>query len=238
MKIALLEDDPDQALGLIDILRKDHHECLHFTSGHACLFSLLHESYDLAILDWQVPDLSGIEVISALRRQLAWHLPVLFLTQRDAEHDIIEALNAGADDYLTKPARSGELQARLLALTRRSRPHEGQPEHRIVCGPFIIDPLARTISVSGENMTITEKDFELALFMFQNRGRLLSRELLLERVWGVSSDLNTRTVDTHVSRLRRRLGIKPENGFRIKTVYQHGYRLEQIESTLTSPSAS
>jgi len=95
-------------------------------------------------------------------------------------------------------------------------------------GPFRIDTQQRSIQLHGEPLTLTDKDFDLALFLFQNQGRLLTRDMLLERVWGLASDINTRTVDTHMSRLRRRLGLNPENGFRIKTIYQRGYRLEAM----------
>ena len=158
---------------------------------------------------------------------MSWRIPVLFLTQRDSESDIITALDAGADDYLVKPARPGELTARLNALGRRvSGENEGQEQIEI--GPYVINLGKRSIVSSGEEVSLTDKDFDLAVFMFQNVGRLLSRDFLLERVWGISSNINTRTVDTHVSRLRRKLNIKPENGFRIKTIYQHGYRLEKV----------
>ncbi|MCP5160323.1 MAG: response regulator transcription factor [Hahellaceae bacterium] len=228
MKIALLEDDMEQARQVLRFLEEEGHEVDHFVSGQSCAFAVTHESYELLILDWQVPDFSGIEVIKTVRKQVNWPIPVLFLTQRDSESDIITALNAGADDYLVKPPRLGELKARIQALARRANPPEDALNESLNFGPFVIDVHARTITKGSEIIPITEKDFELALFMFQNIGRLLSRDFLLERVWGVSSDLNTRTVDTHVSRLRRRLGIKPENGFRIKTIYQHGYRLETI----------
>lgn len=87
----------------------------------------------------------------------------------------------------------------------------------------------RTITLHGDELSLTDKDFDLTLFLFQNQGRLLTREMLLERVWGLAREINTRTVDTHMSRLRRRLGLNPENGFRIKTIYQRGYRLESMQ---------
>lgn len=226
MKIALLEDEVEQANNLKELLAEHQHSCECFHTGKSFLYSVLHNSYDLLILDWQLPDMEGTEVLKQVRAELNWRVPVLFLTQRDSESDIITALDAGADDYLVKPARPGELAARVNALSRRMG-GETEESEEMEIGPYVINLSRRTIVYQNEEVTLTDKDFDLAVFMFQNIGRLLSRDFLLERVWGISSDINTRTVDTHVSRLRRKLDIKPENGFRIKTIYQHGYRLER-----------
>lgn len=227
MKIALLEDEIDQARNISDLLVKAEHHCEFFHTGKSFIYAVMHNSYDLLILDWQLPDIEGTEVLKIIRSELSWRIPVIFLTSRDSEADIIAALEAGADDYLVKPARPGELKARLHALSRRIG-SESEEQESLIIGPYDINLGKRTITVAGEPVTLTDKDFDLAAFMFQNIGRLLSRDFLLERVWGISIDINTRTVDTHVSRLRRKLNIKPENGFRVKTIYQHGYRLEKV----------
>lgn len=228
MKIALLEDELEQAQTLSALLSEKQHQCEHFDTGKSFIYAVLHNSYDLLILDWQLPDIEGTEVLKQLRSELSWQVPVLFLTSRDAEADIIMALDAGADDYLIKPARPGELVARIAALSRRNT---GEVEHSDVLeiGPYQIDLGKRSIFYKGKDVPLTDKDFDLAVFMFQNIGRLLSRDFLLERIWGISSDINTRTVDTHVSRLRRKLELKSENGFKVKTIYQHGYRLERAD---------
>ena len=227
MKIALLEDDTTLANALCQLLRAEHHACHWFATGQEFAYAVTHDSFDVLIMDWQLPDADGLELLQQLRSQLTWPVPVLFLTQRDSEQDIVAALNAGADDYLVKPARPGELMARLNALLRRQRPPEAQDETQQF-GPFTVNKKKRTVVLHGEPLTLTDKDFDLTVFLFENLGRLLSRKFLLERIWGVSSDINTRTVDTHMSRLRRKLGIKPENGYRIRTIYQHGYRLEEV----------
>ncbi len=235
MKVALLEDDLTLAESLCGLLTKNGHQCLWSETGREFMYQVTHESFDLLIMDWQLPDADGIELLKQLRSQLTWRVPILFLTQRDTEVDIITALNAGADDYMVKPARPGELLARIQALVRRTQPDPPQEEEQHY-GPFTINKKKRTITLHGEPLALTDKDFDLTVFMFENRGRLLSRKYLLERIWGVSSEINTRTVDTHVSRLRRKLGVKPENGFRIKTIYQHGYRLEEVDDS-TSPES-
>jgi DNA-binding response OmpR family regulator len=227
MKIALLEDEIEQAENLSALLVESGHDCKYFHTGKSFAYAVMHNSYDLLILDWQLPDMEGTEVLKEIRSELSWRIPVLFLTQKDGENDIVTALDAGADDYLVKPARPAELKARLNALSRRTG-NETEEQEELTIGPYVINLNKRTILSSGEDITLTDKDFDLAVFMFQNIGRLLSRDFLLERVWGISSNINTRTVDTHMSRLRRKLNIKPENGFRVKTIYQHGYRLERV----------
>lgn len=234
MRIALLEDEKEQARHIAGLLTQNHYECDVYAAGQSFISAVTHKTYDLLILDWQIPDMDGIEVLKHLRRNLSWPIPALFLTQRDSEQDIVRALDAGADDYLSKPARPDELIARIRALVRRSNPDADKEV--VAYGPFQVDVSARTIHLHDELLTLTDKDFDLTLFLFQNQGRLLTREVLLERVWGLSRDINTRTVDTHMSRLRRRLGIKPENGFRIKTIYQRGYRLETVEPGSVSDS--
>jgi len=234
MRIALLEDELEQAKNIQTILSDKGHQCDSFPTGQSFLSAVLHRSYELIILDWQIPDMTGIEVLETVRTHLDWPVPAIFLTQRDSEADIVRALDAGADDYIAKPARAAELTARIHALARRSNPDS--EKEVLVYGPFVVNTRQRSIHLHGEGLTLTDKDFDLTLYLFQNQGRLLTREMLLERVWGLARDINTRTVDTHISRLRRRLGVNPDNGFRIKTIYQRGYRLETIRhGTTTNP---
>jgi len=153
--------------------------------------------------------------------------PNPFATARDEERDIVAALKAGADDYLVKPLRKEELLARISALARRSGGRT-TPRAAFQVGEFEIDPDRRLIMRDGGPIELTQKDFDLATFLFRNVGNLVSRGHILETVWGRSPELNTRTVDTHVSRLRTKLGLLPENGWRLSAIYQHGYRLEQL----------
>ena len=149
----------------------------------------------------------------------------MFTTQRDAEEDIIAALKAGADDYLIKPLRHGELMARLSAVSRRSGIDDATQD--IQYGPYTIDTKTERVLVDNEPVKLTRKDYLVAVCLFENLGKVLSREYLLKTVWGVEAGLDTRTVDVHVSRVRRSLNIGPHRGYMIKTIYQHGYRLEQ-----------
>ena len=223
MNIWLLEDDPAQAQLLQNWLGEAGHTVTHFPRGSAIMENLDKGGYDLLILDWELPDTTGIQVLNQVRQEVNWHVPVLFVTQREAESDIVSALANGADDYMIKQISQGEFLARVHALGRRL----GSSELDFEIGPYTFKPQSQTVTLNGEECDLTSKDFELALYLFQHLGRLLSRDQLLRDVWGVSG-LNTRTVDVHVSRIRKRMAISPDNGYRIKTIYQHGYRLEQI----------
>lgn len=151
--------------------------------------------------------------------------PILVATARDDENDLVAALNAGADDYLTKPLRQKETIARVTALIRRSQPvpTDTGPE----ADPFRFDMTRRRIFLYDDEVLLTGKEFALALYLFGNAGRLLSRTHLLETVWEKHGALTTRTVDTHVSRLRNKLGLGEAVGWRLISVYQVGYRLER-----------
>jgi DNA-binding response OmpR family regulator len=233
-RIAVLEDDASQAKLLQHWIASQGWICRHFERGEDILRTLLRDTYDLVILDWRVPDLSGEEVLRALRKSIREPLPVLFTTGRDREEDIVHALKAGADDYLTKPLRRMEFLARVEALLRRSRALGRGVEEPIEAGEFRIDPLGRTLHKGGSLIELTQKEFEMAMLLFRSIGRLLSRSYLLDTVWGISSEVSTRTVDTHASQLRTKLGLYPESGWRLSAVYQHGYRLERMAAPPTS----
>jgi DNA-binding response OmpR family regulator len=225
MHLWLLEDDPAQAQLLMGWLEPTEHTVQHFARGQLLIDALTQTQpdFDLIVLDWELPDATGIEVLHQIRQQVLWHVPVLFVTQREAETDIINALASGADDYMIKQINEGEFLARINALGRRLANQELDFE----IGPYQFKPQSQTVYLNSEPCDLTSKDFELAWYLFRHIGRLLSREQLLRDVWGVSG-LNTRTVDVHVSRIRKRMQINPEQGFRIKTIYQHGYRLEEL----------
>lgn len=228
MRIALLEDDPAQAELMQTWLLGADHQCYHFGRGRAFLKAIVHDTFDLVVIDWGLPDMGGDEVLTRLRASLDWYIPVLFITSRDREEDIVHALQQGADDYMIKPVKRAETLARIAALERRTQP-EHDKKRLLELSPYRVDTKNRSITREGTVIELTHKEFDLALFLFRNRGRLLSRGHILESVWGKRPDLNTRTVDTHVSRIRGKLGLTPENGWRLSAIYQHGYRLEQLD---------
>lgn len=228
MRIAILEDDPDQLALLKRWVVEDGHDVHAWLSGRETMKQAGRESFDLFMLDWQVPDVSGTEVLAWLRTNVSRTVPVLFVTVRDSEQDIVFALENGADDYMVKPVRRQELLARVRALLRRAYPVEEQKQ--LSFPPFEIDIQRGEVRKAGTKLELTPKEFELTVTLFRNIGRLLSRGHLQETVWGRSGDLATRTVDTHVSQVRKKLDLRPESGYRVVPIYNYGYRLERLDT--------
>jgi DNA-binding response OmpR family regulator len=226
MRIAILEDDPALADQMAHALEAAGHGTQRFRTGAALVTALKRDTFDLLVLDWNLPDTSGIEVLSWAREHLDGAPPVLFVTSRGDEADIVRALNLGADDYVVKPIKVAELQARVGALLRRSFPTQVADVQ--VFGDMRFDVGRQAVIVRGQEVIVTNKEFSLALLLFQNLDRPLSRAYLLDKIWGISPDLQTRTLDAHVSRIRTKLGLRPEAGYRLAPVYSYGYRLEKF----------
>lgn len=224
--IAVLEDDLDQAEMLRIWLEDQGWEVSHFETGAQLRDALRKRRFDLFVLDWHLPDVTGIEVLNWLRGQNAGSVPVVFLTVRDQESDIVTALNAGADDYIVKPPSRPLTVARISTVLRRYG--MVQDEDRLEVPPFAIDLSSRTVYRDGEPISLTRREYELSAFLFSHAGQLLPRDALLEEIWGISADINTRTIDTHVSRLRSKLGLGKASGWVLNSVYQYGYRLERL----------
>ncbi len=233
MRIALLEDDPAQTELMQSWMNEAGYSASDFSTGKDFQEGLSANTYDLLVVDWNLPDTTGVEMVKWVRQTIDWHIPVLFITSRDQEEDIVTALEAGADDYMTKPPKQAETLARLRALSRRvpSQEDSAPVADLLEYPPYIINMDQRQFTVEGEMVELTRKEFELAVLLFNNIGRLLSRSFLMDKVWGTTVELNTRTVDTHISRVRNKLGIRPERGWRLSAVYHHGYRLEHAEET-------
>lgn len=227
MRIAVLEDDQDQSRMIQLWLERAGYSCHAHASAAAFQRALQRSSFDLLIIDWELPVSSGIEVLGWVREQIDWHIPVLFMTARADEADIVHALEKGADDYIVKPASEAVTLARIKALSRRLAGPRGSPE-RLEFGELFVDVDSGEIRLGGCRCELTEREFQLALMLFRNVGRLISRDHLLESIWGISADIATRTVDTHISRLRQKLRLTPEHGWQLKAIYQHGYRLELL----------
>ena len=227
MRVAALDDDEAQVERVEQLLAGAGHRCVGFRAADALIATLRRETYDLLILDWNLPDMSGVDVARWARANLEPAPPILMLTSRTAEEDVVEGLNAGADDYVGKPVQPAVLLARVNALLRRAYPASGATRTETY-GDHVFDTAAETASVAGEAVSLTAKEFSLALLLFRNIHRALSRAHILEAVWGRNPDLPTRTLDMHVSRVRTKLGLRPEYGFRLAPVYSYGYRLEQL----------
>jgi DNA-binding response OmpR family regulator len=225
--VGVLEDDADQAVLVESWLDEAGYAVRIFRNAAEFRRRQGVEIVDLLLLDWMLPDTSGIDVVGWIRSSANSRLPVIFITARDSEEDLVRALATGGDDYVAKPARKREVLARVEALLRR---HNGSPEHggEIELPPYRVDPERRRISVDGREIDLTQREFDLASFLFRRQGRIVGRDALLENVWNLSAAVSTRTVDTHVSRLRKKLDLNGEHGWRLAAIYQHGYRLEQV----------
>lgn len=225
--IGCVEDDPDQAGVLRLWLEHAGYGCAIFRTANEFRRRLGSEAVDLVLLDRSLPDAKGLDVLTWIRQSPNAGLPVIFLTASGEESDIIEGLAAGADDYVVKPPKQGELLARVAAVLRR-RGGEADANEAVDLPPYRIDPQRRQISLNGEAVELTQREYELACYLFRRQGRIVSRDALLENVWNLAGGISTRTVDTHISRLRKKLGLAGENGWRLTAVYQHGYRIEQV----------
>ncbi len=230
MNIASLEDDPAQAQLIHYTLVGNGHNCTVFNQGKDLLAALSRSpAFDLLLLDWQIPDINGIDVVRWVRANLGYTIPVMFLTSRTLEEDLVAGLQAGADDYMIKPIRQGELLARVEALLRRQKP-SGSREAPFTCGSYEIDPSSDTIRLQGQKIELAPKEYELALLLFRNPGRLFSRDVLSNSVWNREIPATSRTLDTHLSNLRRKLQLGASHGVRLNSSYALGYRLELIDN--------
>ncbi|MBB5408323.1 MULTISPECIES: response regulator transcription factor [unclassified Paraburkholderia] len=229
MNILLVEDDPAQADSVEREIGQSGHRINKVERGKDAISFLQANEVDLVVLDWELPGMSGFEVLYWIRRHLGREPAVLFVTSRLLEVDIVQALDAGADDYVVKPFRAKELGARVGALLRRTR-RSIKVESAIAVGPYVFDVTQRSVFLHGESILLTEKEFDVAAYFFANVGRVVSKRLLAKLAWGRELDSTSRTIDTHIYRLRRKLALHPDNGVRLTTVYTHGYRLDEADA--------
>ncbi|QJU60517.1 response regulator transcription factor [Sphingomonas sp. AP4-R1] len=229
MRIGVLEDDTALAEHVLATLQTAGHAVQCFADGKAMLARLKRETFDMLVLDWNVPEVAGIDVLRWARAHLDGPMPILFLTSRVDEADIVQALDAGADDYVAKPVRGGELIARVNALLRRSYPAPAKDIERF--DNHVFDHRLGSVSIGPDQIPLTPKEFELGLLLFRNLDRAMSRSYMMDAVWGHDPDLMTRTLDVHVSRVREKLRLRPALGYKLVPVYSYGYRLEKIDPT-------
>lgn len=189
------------------------------------------------MLDWRLPETNGLELLHWIRANLGDEPTVLFLTARTLEADIVAALNAGADEYLGKPIREIELAARINALLRRHG-RKKKCDDRVEVEGYVLNPLTRTVTLHGDAIDLTTKEFSLANCLFNNLGNVVSRDLLSTLAWGRTLDGTSRSLDTHIYRLRQKLAIRPENGLQLSAVYTHGYRLDVVDTFPAVPHHS
>lgn len=225
MRCAVLDDDKAQTELVSKLLADAGHNCEVFHQGRTLINRLRQDTFDLLVIDWNMPGMSGIEVLENVRQGQHSSLPVLMITSRSDDEDVVAGLAAGADDYIVKPLNPAVFSARVEAALRRANLNR-PPRMQASWGVYSFDVPTETAIVDGEAVKLTAKELALAMMLFENMSRPLSRSYLLESIWGQSPEAETRTLDAHVSRIRSKLKLRPENGYRILPVYSYGYRLE------------
>ena len=220
-KILIIEDENDVADLLTLTLRKAGFRISTSPDGASGLQSTRDDKPDFVILDLMLPKMSGLEVCRILKSDtVTSHIPILMLTAKAEEVDRIVGLEFGADDYVTKPFSPREVMLRIRAILRRGE----KPQETLQAGPISIDPARHQVRLSGKRVHLTSLEFKLLRTLIQRRGRVQDRDKLLNDVWGYESVIDTRTVDTHVRRLREKLG---KAGDAIETVRGFGYKLRE-----------
>lgn len=227
MRIAVADDKADVIDFLTDIAKEQGHEAIAFTDGNMLLQALAREAFDLCIVDWRVPGKTGEALVHSVKAALPVPPPLIAMADRTAKRDISDALNAGADDYIMKPEDRAVVAARIAAALK-SNSAPGAFDTDATYGRYRLNRIAHRVGFNGKEIALTAKEFALADLFFRNANRTLSRRYIMQAIWRTTADLTTRTLDMHVSRVRSKLEFQPANGFRIFTVFGHGYRLETV----------
>jgi DNA-binding response OmpR family regulator len=222
--ILVVEDEPDLNALLCEQLAKDGHRVTAVFDGGAAVDRIAADRYDLVLLDWMLPVLDGPRVLREVRKRSL--VPVIMLTARGTDLDMVNGLEAGADDYLAKPVHIRVLRARIAAMLRRTTRPTGEEHSRhgdsVAIADIRLDVANRYAERAGRELELTPLEFDLLELFCTNPGRTFSRDYLLERLWTDESDVSSRTVDTHIQRLRKKLG---DGDNTLQTVWGVGYRL-------------
>ena len=224
-RIAIVEDEPDIAEVLEYNLEREGYDTFTVLRGDIAFETLRRHVPDLVLLDLMLPGLDGLELCRMLKRdELTSEVPIIMLTAKGDEVDRIVGLELGADDYISKPFSPREVVLRVKAVLRRGRDSDGETEaeeEQLVAGTLRLDIPGHRLFIGETEVSLTATEFRLLRMLIERSGRVLTREILLRNAWGYSEDVDSRTVDTHVRRLRRKLGPEAK---RIETVIGVGYR--------------
>ena len=223
--IAVVEDDLAFASEMEEFLGAAGYTVSSYDSSQKFLAALRQSECDLLIVDWSIPDLSGIEVLEYIRK---FHpdMPAIMLTARAENIDIVRGLEAGADDYVAKPVDPAVLAQRIKSLLRRSKGEVKNVSENVILGRYLLRPSTSTIYLGDEEIVVPKREFDMAMLFFTNPNRLLSRQYLAATLWGKVIDYQSRTIDTHVARLRKNLKLDPSCGISLNALYGFGYTLQ------------
>lgn len=228
MDLVYLEDNEVQAETVIEELSKAKINVLHYVKVNDLIADLPNLQFSMMLLDWVLPDGNADKIIKMVRNSIGWSVPVIVASIRGEEETIVKALSQGADDYIIKPVRIGELVARIEAHKRRANLE--MPPESIKLGNYELFPQQQTITYRSKPISLSVLEFNLVNFMFQNAGKLVTRPTLLRYVWKISTDVETRTVDATVARLRKKCQFSDESGLLLQTVHGFGYRLSEVDT--------
>jgi len=226
MRVAVADDDPEILDQIAGSLEKSAHKCDRFSNGQDLMVALKRDTYDIVLLDWNMPKATGLDVMAWAKEALDHPPAFILMTSRSGKADVVRGLKLGASDYIIKPESDEVVQARIEA-AGRGIGHSSESRH-VTYGDYAIDRLEKTIALKGETPKLTAREFKVASLFFENLNRPLSRNYIFLQVWGDTIDLETRTLDMHVSRIRSKLALRPENGFAIQTVFGFGYRMDSF----------
>ncbi|WP_429282849.1 response regulator transcription factor [Paraburkholderia sp. GAS41] len=224
MRIAILQRDLLLRQSIEKILAQAGHTCVTYDDGLAMSKAIARSTVDLLVLDWHGVRLSGVDVLRAVRAVSGDRMPAVFASTDTSEEAAVRAFATGADDYVTLPVRPAEFRERIAALLRRAYPDR----HSVAsfdAGPYRFDAHRQLVTLRGEAVQLSGTQYRLASLFFTNIGRVMSRDHIFAMVWGREFREFTRTIDSHVSRLRLLLEIDQDSGFRLQPVYKSGYRL-------------
>ncbi|MFM2370639.1 MAG: hypothetical protein RIS85_361 [Pseudomonadota bacterium] len=225
MRIGIVDDEEAMLEFVSGVLDTDGFHCDTFRRGRDLISVLGRETFDLLVLDWNVPDMSGLEILEWAQRHIDPCPPVIMLTSRSDKDDVAMALLAGADDFIVKPESPVVISARVAAVLRRARARPATDRFDTF-GPYVFDRQSESVALHDQQIALTAKEFALAHMFFSNLHKPLSRRYLMESIWKSVAELTTRTLDMHVSRIRSKLQLRSDNGYRLQTVFNYGYRLE------------
>ncbi len=223
-RILIVEDESSLSEPLAYLLGREGYEVTVAADGHAALAEFERQSADLVLLDLMLPGIPGTEVCRELRTRSS--VPIIMLTAKDSEVDIVVGLELGADDYVTKPYSTRELLARIRAVLRRRVDDLGDDEAILQAGSVSMDVERHTVAVDGKEVAMPLKEFELLELLLRNAGRVLTRGQLIDRVWGADYFGDTKTLDVHIKRIRSKIEKVPGEPVMLVTVRGLGYRFE------------